>query len=252
MKTLLLTLAALITFSQSSYAVGLCDDPIRDQQLCYKMKLLRAEIDVLDAQRDLMQINYSLLHSTATDSIQIVDKISLSAAGQHLSALKDLKLELTNLLEDSSRGYPDALKYSNNIKDKCMTCHSNNKPKSGITWKELSANTWEHIYPHCNTTENPYRCKSMHGMKTTLQYYNAAAFAQHESFEQTGKLAQEVSRIASDLQEKGMIKGRHDLVFFKNVQKEGLEIQKLAEQKDPATFMRAQQLSQTCMQCHMR
>lgn len=249
MRFLIIVFAIFMT--QVSYA-SLCNDPVRDQSLCLKMKVLRAEIDVLDSQRDLMQINYPLLQSTAIDSMEIVDKALASNPGTHVKALRELKLEFQNLLNDSNRSNADALKYSNNIKTQCLQCHSNTNPKSGVKWDEISDNTWDKIYPHCNTTENPYRCKSMHGMKTSLQYFIAAAFAQHESFNQTGLLAKEVGRIAADLQDKGMIKGRHDLVFFKNVQKDGSEIQRLAANKDATTFARSQQLTQACMQCHLR
>ncbi len=230
---------------------ALCDDPLRNQDACYKMKSLRAQIDILDAQRDLLLVNYPLMVNVGDEIKVLVSEILKKSPNSHLEALNGLVSESEMMIAQAKSKDAAALGTSNNLKSKCMGCHAEQSPFSGFKWSEISSNNWDKTLIHCNNSKessNPFLCKNMNGMRTMYSYYFNAKDSGVQTFGMTGVVASEIKRISADLASKNMVHGRADMLS--EVSKNADEILALAKAGDSRAFEKSRSIVTSCMQCH--
>jgi hypothetical protein len=233
----------------SSAQAGLCDDPIRDQATCLRMKHLKSSINLLDAQRDLLQVNYPFLASIADDMKSVANEILKDSQNGHLAAIENISSLASRMGQEARVGNTHALVSSNQFKSQCMTCHSNATPSSGYKWEEISGMGWDDIVKKCNQPDHlPYVCKNMHGMASSYNYFMTAWDSKVRSFESTEKVADEIIRVSNDLLAKGMTHNAPGTL--ESLQKEAMEIKRMSVARDPGAFERSRLMVQSCSSCH--
>jgi hypothetical protein len=245
------TIAAIIFMGSFAYA-GICDDPLRQKEICMEMKHLRSEILVLGAQRDLLQVNYPYLQQIGLEiqgvSKRVKDRI-INSDPEHATGLVGIEGLSAQLVDSSSKNLAEALVISNNIQNQCANCHSKENPASDIKWDDIFKNDWSVFYAKCNQPDrNPYTCKSMHGMLSSISTFFTASQLGVENFEVTKLGALEIERLSKDLTQKQFIHGGE--VALSLIGMNAKEVATLAEQKNPEAFTKAVAITQVCMQCH--
>ena len=254
MKILILVVVALctsLTMVTEAFATDLCVDPLQNQSLCFKMKALRSQLDLLDAQRDLMRVNYNYLYSVGGDMNLLVAEILKEDPAGHIGSLNTLQDKIGKLLLQSGRQNSEALAIANSLKSDCMSCHTNQSPTSGYKWDEISGNNWDKITVYCNNqTASPYLCKSMHGMRTVYGYYIAAFLAGHKNYDLAALSSLEIKRIATDLIGKHFDHASPQVLA--DVVSASDEITGLAMTQNPKTFEKTMAVSRDCAKCHQR
>lgn len=252
-KTLLLVIAGMTLVASNAFAeAGLCSDPLRQQDVCYRMKHLRSQINMLDAQRDLMQLNYPYLNAVGGDMKSLVGDILTRIRGmgeQHIRGLKEIE-RMAGTLETKAAGKdPDSLVLANQIRSKCLSCHASGSPSSGYDWKDISRNNWDDITKKCNAAfRNPYRCKNMYGMLTNYGYFLTALDADGENYEMAKMAAKEIVKVSKDLRNRGMVHAGE--APLKDVQSKAAAVERMAHAKDPQTFFEGAGIAQGCVACH--
>jgi hypothetical protein len=237
------------TALSSTALAGICDDPLRHQETCYKMKSLASQIEILDAQRDLMQVNFPLLQSIGGEVQTVVKAVREVNPGPHMNALASVDWVANQLASEAERGDVKALSSANKLKNHCLACHSPTNPISGIRWQEISAHSWDSIVADCHSrAANPYLCKSMHGMRSVLRYYMDGYNSGVQTFVMMKETAREIKRIATDLIEKGFFHGSTD--DLEKVKISAEELLAMANAQDPMTFPKASGMSESCLKCH--
>jgi hypothetical protein len=216
------------------------------------MKHLRSQINMLDAQRDLMKVNYPFLADIGNDIAELSQDVIDRMRGQsenHLDGLREIKNIAINLNTNAKSNNPDALVLANQVRAKCMTCHSLGSPSSGYDWKDISRNNWDDIIVKCNSAfRNPYRCKSMYGMMTNYGYFLTGIDANSQNYAMAATAAKELKETATDLKLKGMVhEGAGPL---DDILKRASEVEALATKQDPSTFVNGAGIAQSCMACH--
>ncbi len=181
-----------------------CGAPGRNLVLCLKMKQLRSQVSLFDAQRDLMQMNPPYLERIASDMSQVVSSILVSgSADPHLEQLTHVRKAAQDAAELAQAGDLDVLKRTNEIRASCLACHSNHAPTSGHEWDKISKLGWDYILVKCNSTgRNPYGCKSVHAIASNVAFLEASDQAGLINLEAVGAAAGEVIRIVQDLRDK--------------------------------------------------
>lgn len=102
--------------SQSIFAEELntCENPGRVSEVCYKMKDLRSHIQLLDIQRELMQVNYEFLSILGKNIDQIATSLLTARNFQdHLKGMNQVKEIASELTLQALRYNPQALKVAN-------------------------------------------------------------------------------------------------------------------------------------------
>ena len=262
---------------QNVFAFGVCDDPLRDSEVCRKMHHLRSQVNLLEAQRDLMQVNYGLTNVLARDMYDLTSDLLLNnnQTGK-LSNLEFVRIALAPVIEYSSASDNRALSAANQIHRQCTACHSQGNPQSGVPWSQIAQMTWGGILMKCNEEQivfhdratqgqttgpvetlpksygevrNPYRCKSMHGMFSNLEYFMTGYNINRVNYEMTYMAAGEIARIASDLEAHRMVH-ENDNDLLGNIYAMATELQLAAQNRDPSTGQRGNNLSSNCLRCH--
>jgi hypothetical protein len=231
---------------------GVCDDPLRQKEVCLEMKHLRSQILVLGAQRDLLQVNYPYLQNIGIElqgiSSRVKDRI-INSDPEHATGLVGIDRMANELVEASVNGRPDALVISNNIQKQCANCHSKDNPASDIKWDDIFKNDWSVFYAKCNQPDrNPYTCKSMHGMLSSISTFFTSSQLELQNYEITKLGAKEIERLTQDLTQKQFLHGGE--VALSLIELKAREIADLADQKNPEAFSKAIGITQVCMQCH--
>jgi len=216
------------------------------------MKHLRSTVNALDAQRELVQLNYEYLAvlgaDLKTNSAEVIKEISLDRV-EHIAGLKNVNALAAGLEADALNHSASALVKANQVRTNCMTCHTPAGPTSGIKWDEVFKTDWEQISRMCNgPTKNPYLCKNMNGLVTAYSQILTSYNAGLRDFALTGAAANEVLRIIRDL-------GKHQVLHFSEtirgeVEAKAFEVVHLAKAKDPQVFEKSQMIAETCMECH--
>lgn len=265
MKTVFSILAvATLLFSSTGYSMGVCEDPTRDADTCYKMRHLKSQINLMDAQRDLMQVNYGFMNALASDINDLVtDLLQNNNESGILTGLQGVQAAVIPVIEYSRMNDPRALISANQVRKQCLTCHSTFEPRSGFTWGEISRQSWTTItrkcnnelpathedYNYSNTPRNPYRCKSMHGMFSALEYFLTAKQANRLNFSMTEMASAEIVRISKDLIEKNMVH-QYNPDLLVGVYSNAYQLYQLAQQQDASTDTKRVELSYSCASCH--
>jgi hypothetical protein len=243
-------LTALI--SSNSLAAGLCTDPLHQQEVCFRMKHMRSTINAIDAQRELMRINYDYLgvlaSSLKTNSTEIVGKISMENP-DHVEGLKAIGRMASDMESYSKLGNPNAVVSANMLRSRCVSCHTNDSPPSGVKWGDVFKYDWEKISKNCNLPgRNPYLCKSMNGMLSAYGQLMTAYIAGIKNFELTEQASTEVVRILQEIKKHNFL--HMSEAIRAEAEAKATEIVNLAKAKDESVFEKSYQLPQTCMKCH--
>lgn len=251
MKALLLALTIVMTSLMTQAQTGMCNDPLNQSEVCYRMQHLRATVNALDAQRDLLQVNYpyiaALGASIKDNSSDIISRISIDP--KHVEGLRNVNKAATAVENLAKSENANTFMVANSVRNNCMTCHSAQAPASGIKWDDIFNNDWDSIVKHCNSQgHNPYICKSMNGMLSAYAYMLTAFNADIKNYELTGFAANEILRILTDLKTKKLL--HMNETIRAEAEAKTKEIIALADAKDPLVFEKAYALPQTCMSCH--
>lgn len=247
-----LFLGTVLASSAQAQSKGLCTDPLRQPEVCLRMQNMRATVNLLDAQRELMQVNYPYFASISGALVEnvenIIQKIKMNRP-EHVDGLKGVEKYAQEMGAFAQNQDPQTLVAANLVRTQCMNCHSATAPASGINWDEVFKHDWDSTVKRCNLPgRNPYVCKSMNGMLTAYGYILTSYNAGIQDFAMTEKTASEIVRILTDLKNNNLL---HFAEAYRNdAELEAREIVKAAQAKDPDVFGRAVYLPQLCMKCH--
>jgi hypothetical protein len=254
-RSILFTLLMLViapNLASAQIAVGnSCDQVGRHKEVCLQMRHLRSHIHTVDAQRDLLQVNYSLLKTLATGVQSTVDKISshgdYADHTQGIETVKNLAIELETLATNNN---PNALLTANQLRFKCSTCHSVELPSSSYSWETVFKTSWDKIIDRCNEYgRNPYACKHMFGLFSATSYFFTAPDAQDFNYDTAHETAKEINRISKQLQKLGEFhNGGNDAL--REVELRSEELMALASAKDPKLWQEGRQVTISCSKCH--
>lgn len=258
---------------------NLCNDPLRNQQICLKMRHLRSQVNLLEEQRDLLQVNYSFTEELTKDMESLTtDLFENHNSDGMLTLIDTVRTKVQKVRALAEKKDSGMLYAANQVHRQCTVCHSTRNPRSGYTWDQIAKLTWGDINLKCNeetigirskeTSEgtvwegvieakinedsrmkrNPYRCKNMHGMFNVLEYFITGNQAEKLNYDMTLEAANEVVRIAEDLKSKKIYHGGE--VLFENVKRMATELKTLAKEKNPLVRYKRQELAVACLQCH--
>ncbi|MGZ5279911.1 MAG: hypothetical protein ACXWC9_08215 [Pseudobdellovibrionaceae bacterium] len=258
MKTALLllqlffVLAGTAITTQAANAADLCTGPFHQAEVCERMRYMKASINVLDGQREMVRINYPYLAavgSTMKDNvISIMNIIDLSEE-DHLLSLKKIKEEVTELEVLAKNENIKASLIANNVRKNCVACHSGERPESGVSWGDVFYYDWEKVSSDCNSGGgNPYICRSMNGLLTAYSHILTEMKTGVTDFEVLRLDSLEIVRIFSELKKANALHMNPQLAA--KAELEAREIADLADKKDPVVFEKAVNLSTACTTCH--
>lgn len=241
----------LVLGTQSSWA-GVCRSGSGADQLCSRMRHLRAQIFALDSQRELMQINSSYMYamglSISDNANMILPLLGLGIPEHHMgiSGAARLGKELSN---QAYRNDGDMVVTANQIREQCITCHAQERPPGGVKWDEIFRKDWTYISIQCaQPGRNPYLCKSMNGMLSAYGYLFTAQDASVQDFSMTEQAAMEIARILADLKSKNFSHLPEE--YRQKAEGDARELASLAAAKNPAAFERIKTVANACMECH--
>ncbi len=252
LKKLLSVLSVSVFLTFAAHAEESCLKPGRNTALCFKMKTLRSQVNLLDAQRELMQVNFPYLSSVGSDIDQLAQKIlTTSNPNAHLEALalvQQAASDLTGFADDRSI---HAVQVANALKSNCLQCHGGEQPTSGIKWGDLSKQNWEQISLRCNTFgRNPWTCRQMHALNSGLTYFEASNLAGLRSFEAASAQLLEMSRITRELSQFEAVHGGN--IPMKELGEKLTALHTLAVERKSEVFSQVLQLAESCQRCHQR
>jgi hypothetical protein len=253
MKKILVTVVALIGITGSAFAEGVCEGSDR-KGVCLKMRHMRASINALDSQRELMQVNPTFFASLGLVLRETVEKIRLEyglGIPEHLMGLTGVERLGGALATQAASNDIEMLKTANSIRMQCASCHASTSVGGGVDWENIFNYDWDEIAKHCNRPEsNPYLCRSMNGMLSAYGYLITANQSQMLNFAMTRQSADEIVRILVDLKAKGFYHLPEDL--RDQAEAEAREVSQMAADRSPEVFERASRITNACQQCHDR
>ena len=257
-KGALTTFAAVATLTvltaPSAQAEGVCEGANR-QNVCLKMRHLRASINVLDAQRELMQINPNFYTAMGLSLSSAAAKARMDygyGIPEHITGLSRVEQMSIDMANQALTGDLNMVKTANVIRFQCATCHAQNSGTAGnVDWDNIFKYDWEEIAKHCNGEQhNPYLCRSMNGMLSAYGYLLTAYDADLTNFAMTREAADEIVRILTDIKVKGFDHLPEDLRLI--AENEAREVSQMARDQNPDVFERASKITNACQQCHAR
>jgi hypothetical protein len=235
-----------------------CDENSPTFYLCANMLHLRIHVKVLDAQRELMRVDYPFLTEIGQNIVKTVDRVKTLAGADniHLVELDEVKAQAQNLVQLAGNANPEALVQANQIHSKCQACHSDSTPpSSGHAWEDLVRYDWNYIIKRCKENtygRNPYTCKNMYGLLSIFEMFDTAEASKDFNFSMLGAQSREIIRIADDLIEKNMI---HGIIGsedgLQKVRAKAQEIEVLAQQQSPDIFVQTTNMVFECRRCHI-
>jgi len=245
-------LFGLSLFSVPSHAESTdsCLAPGRNTQTCFEMKQIRSALNLIDAQRDLMQLNYPYLEAVSQDLNFVLSSIIIrSESNPHMGPLSAVRNQVSLLGSQAAAQDIRAVQTGNEIRSKCLACHAAEVAPAGRSWDEISKGSWDTQSKIClEEGHNPYVCRSMLAMLAPLTYINAAERNNYQSYVMTEKVADEVGRIAKDMSQKKVLHSA-DLPF-EQIALEAAVVATMAKNQNPAVFGYASNLRNSCMYCH--
>lgn len=243
---------SLGAMTAEAQALTHCGPTTSTPVFCARMKHLRATINALESQVELMQVNYGLLTSLAV-SLENNTQYLVDMTPQEMLSHKEGLKRINGLAGDfrtlAMKNDAEALVVANMVKGQCLNCHTSANPTGGIPWNDVFGFSWEKISKECSRVgRNPYLCKSMNAMMTNYNHILTGYAAKIEDFQVTGSIAAEIARILRDLKTSGFTHlgeaNRYEAEFGAQ------EVVDMAKAHDPLVFERARQLNTTCSKCH--
>jgi hypothetical protein len=253
-NSLLISIFVLLSsFIAQAQVASLCTEPSQAPEWCNRMKHLRATVNTLDSQRELMQADYSFLSLMGTsmkDNTTVLLTIVPAKVADHsvgIQSIRQMAIELEKLAKDKN---PDALVTANQIRGQCLNCHNSSNPGvSAGAWNDVFRFDWVTVSKNCSLEgRNPYLCKSMNAMMTDYNHILTAYIAGVKDYAVTGAVALEVVRVLQDLKAKNFL--HLGEANRQEAEARASEIADLAKAQDPLTFEKARDLTVTCMKCH--
>ncbi len=245
--------ALVVGATAGAQSRNLCTGPFHQPEVCNRMKHLRSAVNVLDGQRELMQINYpyiSAIGSNISENVTEILKVITMENPDHVESLRLVKAQADKLQILAGKQSLITYEHSNLIRQTCANCHSKNSPPpSGVNWNEVWNYDWEVVSKNCNTPgRNPYTCKSMNGLFTTYSHIITAFVVGLQNFDTLKADAQEIVRLLQDLGKNGAFHIGEGVRA--KAESEAREVITLAELKDAAAFEKSLTLSDSCTTCH--
>lgn len=243
---------SILSFLFSMHAFGaVCDDPTRNTVICEEMSHLQAQIFVLDAQRELMQVNPAYTKAvgqTLTATARSVLRHMGPGLPEHRQALSSVASGGENLSALAEQRDPQMLVQANLLRVNCATCHQS-RLNGNPSWKDLFGNDWTKIAATCATGgKNPYLCKSMYGMLSAYGYLYSGFRTNVQSLEMTAEAADEIIRILEDLKQKNFNHLPEEL--RQEALQAARETSQLARANNTAAFEKGYGIMNACTKCH--
>ncbi len=228
-----------------------CDSAGRDAALCARMRHLRRQLNLLDTQRELMEVDFAYTAAVADDMAATMQKMLTSRLpSAHIEPLSRLRSRVLGVADFARMPDVRALCEANELKQGCLSCHSEQEPRSGRRWSELSGLDWLRLNARCSREGSvPYVCRSMYGMLTQIDYLRSADQLGAVNFGAIGAAAGEIERIATALQKLGAIP-HADILPLDPVVESAAKIRVLAKRRDAGALERTAALVQSCARCH--
>jgi hypothetical protein len=252
LSLVLTSILFLWSFAAESQGFSLCGPNTNTPVFCARMKHLRATVNALDSQTELMQVNYEFLGALAV-SLENNTKYLVELTPQEMLSHKEGLKRINSLSADfrslANKKDAEALTTANMVKGQCLNCHTSANPTGGIPWNDVFGFSWDKISKECGRVgRNPYLCRSMNAMMTDYNHILSGYAARIEDFEITGAFAGEIARILQDLKAKGFnhLGEANRLEAEVSAQK----VVALAKAQDPTVFEKARALNTTCSKCH--
>lgn len=221
-------------------------------KVCAEMQHIRSQILILGAQRDLMQINFPYLRQVALEmngSTSRLKNLISTINDNHKLHLQEIDSSASELVKLTEMQSADSLRVSNNLVTNCTGCHNSINLKSEKKWSDVIKDDWSVFYLKCNEADrNPYICKNMHGMLSSVSSFITSLALKLENYEAIQFGAAEIYRIAKDLNDKNFLHGGR--IALSMIEVKASELMGLAANKHPDTFKKAEEITQVCMQCH--
>jgi hypothetical protein len=247
-----LSLIVGLTLSQIVFAKNLCTDPFHQAEVCERMRYLKASINVLDGQRELVQVNYPYLAAVGStmkeNIIGVMNVINLDQE-DHLIALKNIKNEVSELEVLANAQDIKAVLKANTIRKNCAACHSGNEPVSGVKWGDVFYYDWEKVTKDCNRNGgNPFVCRSMNGLLTAYSHILTQMTSGVQDFTSMKQDGIEILRIFGDMKKVNAFHMRPELVA--KAETDAQELVQLADRRDPMVYEKAALMTNACSACH--
>lgn len=252
MRTLFV-ISLVLLFNTPTHAASLCDEPLRNREICLGMQHMKAQIHALDAQRELMQVNPSYLgnlgRTLSETAHELVRKFGPSIP-EHLRGLNGVDRLGQDLASKAAKNDSDMMRVANTIRMNCATCHTADAGNSHQPrWDQVFGSDWGKIATHCSEAgQNPYLCRSMNGMLSAYGYLLTSYQFNARDFGMTSQASREIIRILEDVQAKNFTHLPEDL------RKEALaaakEVNLLASARDPMAFEKGVGVVNACLKCH--
>jgi len=241
----------LLSFFAEAQAVKLCRTGNEFPEFCNRMKHLKAIVNTVDSQRELMLLDYNFLSSLSVsllDNSKEIQKVIPRGFENHKEGLKNIEELATKMQTQSIQKDANVLINANLIRNQCLACHSNSNPNSS-GWNDVFGFDWEKVSKNCNREgRNPYLCKSMNSLITDYNHLLTAYMAKIENYDVTSAVASDMVRIFKDLQIKNFTHlGEANRA---TAEAKATEVVRLARAKDPSVFTQSLNLTETCMKCH--
>ncbi|MGZ5279943.1 MAG: hypothetical protein ACXWC9_08375 [Pseudobdellovibrionaceae bacterium] len=213
---------------------------------------MKASINVLDGQREMVQVNYPYLAAigmTMKDNLAaIINVIDISQEG-HLDSLLAIRADVAEFEILARNENIKAVLVANNIRQKCIACHATQQPQSGVQWEDVFHYDWEKVAMDCNRNgANPFICRNMNGLLTAYSHILKQMITGLSDFEVLRQNALEIVRLFSEMKKANALHMSPELT--EKAAQEAQEIAILAENKDSRVEERATNLAQTCTSCH--
>lgn len=251
MNSLKIILLGLL-FVGSAQAKNLCTDPFHQAEVCERMRYLKASINVLDGQREMVQVNYpylSAVSSSMKDNVVGIMNVIALDQEDHLLALKSLKNDVSELEVLSNSSDIKAVLKANNIRQNCIACHTGEKPASGVKWGDVFYYDWENVTKDCNRNGgNPYICRNMNELLTTYSHILTQMTTGVQDFSLLKQNGLEIIRIFGEMKKAKAFHMKQELVD--NAENEAKDLIALADNRDPAVYEKAVLMSNACASCH--
>lgn len=231
---------------------SICGNPMGDPKICGQMSNLRSHIMVLEAQRDLLQLNYGLLQTVGASLSNAADE-TVASLPPEFAAHADVFAKLSRQAKDVAKyaevGDARALTVANTLRTNCATCHTQTGGASGKKWDEIFKSDWNKITEKCNTPgRNPFACKQMHGLISNYSYILNSYLLNQTNFEMLGALSDEMVRIANLLIENRVVHGKVQAI--EDVAQKSALASEFSKNKNQDALKKAYEIVDSCMNCH--
>lgn len=253
MKALIIASLMILSLNSMAQRAPICvEGNTQYQEFCGRMKHMRATVQLLDAQRAMMNTDYDFFGALALslkENTSRLAEIAPTVLQDHKVGLQNLNLMSQQMEIYSKVKNPELFVVSNNLRLQCLNCHSSGNPNSQTVWNDVFSMSWDKISKDCSENgRNPFICKSMNEMGSNYNHLFTAYLAQVQNYSITEAVAGQILKVLNRLKTMNFKYIGEDNRL--NAEKATQEIIQLAQAKDPKAFEKARDLTNACMKCH--